>query len=148
MSTANAKRCTKCGETKPLSDYYMRTDRARPRPVPHCKACSVLAVRDRRAANPAQYEHWKAERNRQRKDPKIAALGKPERCEICGHKFDGAGRWGPQYDHHHGTGAARGWLCNGCNRALGWLGDNPAILRAALAYLDRHGFDIKRPRIS
>lgn len=54
-------------------------------------------------------------------------------CEVCGvilkQRF---------WDHDHATGDFRGWLCNGCNAALGFARDNPATLRALATYLERH----------
>jgi hypothetical protein len=41
-------------------------------------------------------------------------------------------------DHCHTHGHARGLLCNNCNRAIGLLKDDPAILRKAADYLDSH----------
>ena len=41
-------------------------------------------------------------------------------------------------DHNHATGKFRGWLCNKCNSALGWLSDDVIILRRAVEYLEKH----------
>lgn len=42
-------------------------------------------------------------------------------------------------DHDHTTDATRELLCSACNRALGYMGDDPSRLRAAADYLERHG---------
>ena len=39
-------------------------------------------------------------------------------------------------DHSHVTNTVRGLLCDHCNRAIGMLGDDPATLRRAAAYLE------------
>lgn len=67
----------------------------------------------------------------------IAANPIPAGCEICSRPI--AGREA-KWDHHHGTGSFRGWLCHNCNVSLGLLGDNPAIIEAAAAYLRARGF--------
>lgn len=46
-------------------------------------------------------------------------------------------------DHHHGTKKPRGLLCHMCNRGIGMLGDDPASLRAAAAYLESHAVDLR-----
>lgn len=40
-------------------------------------------------------------------------------------------------DHDHATLTVRGLLCNSCNRGLGFLRDNVAILQNAIDYLQR-----------
>ncbi|MEU8542805.1 endonuclease VII domain-containing protein [Streptomyces sp. NPDC048717] len=39
-------------------------------------------------------------------------------------------------DHRHATGRVRGVLCFNCHSAIGKLGDDPDVLRRAIAYLE------------
>lgn len=41
-------------------------------------------------------------------------------------------------DHDHKTGIIRGLLCYRCNTGIGKLHDDPALLRRAADYLERH----------
>ena len=67
-------------------------------------------------------------------DAKLAAQGGV--CAICGTiKWMGMGN-APHTDHDHVTGAFRGVLCGNCNIGIGKLGEDPARLRAAAAYLE------------
>jgi len=62
-------------------------------------------------------------------------LGQGGGCAICGRVESSDLPFG--LDHDHDTGQLRGWLCNPCNAALGFLQDDPALLDAAKAYLAR-----------
>lgn len=53
MSALDAKRCPKCGETKTLRDFSMRSNAPDGR-QPHCKACDKLYAAQYRANNPAR----------------------------------------------------------------------------------------------
>lgn len=64
------------------------------------------------------------------KNPTSETRGGP--CGICARHRDVL-----RLDHDHATGEIRGWLCTSCNRGLGYLQDNPDVLRKALAYLER-----------
>lgn len=72
-------------------------------------------------------------------DAMLAAQGGV--CAICGTDRNRGARDGMHFavDHCHDTGKIRGLLCNRCNRALGFWEDDPALLRAALEYLDSPG---------
>lgn len=55
------------------------------------------------------------------------------RCENLACSYEGP----LVLDHEHVTGAARGWLCQFCNRGLGQFKDSAAIARGGADYLDR-----------
>jgi hypothetical protein len=57
-------------------------------------------------------------------------------CAICGRVPERLASL--HLDHDHGTGAIRGFLCIDCNQGLGKLRDDPALLRAAADYVERH----------
>ena len=61
-------------------------------------------------------------------------------CAICGKKETHTYRSGKlkdlSVDHDHKTGAIRGLLCVCCNRAVGYLNDDPQLLRKAADYLE------------
>jgi uncharacterized Zn ribbon protein len=52
-------------------------------------------------------------------------------CEIC-KKTDNI-----VFDHHHQKEVFRGWLCNGCNRSIGMLGEDIYKLVDCLNYLNK-----------
>jgi len=65
------------------------------------------------------------------------------RCAICRTDYPGASRFKRLHiDHCHKTNKVRGLLCNGCNRGLGYFGDNIAALLAAAHYVASHSVDI------
>jgi hypothetical protein len=69
--------------------------------------------------------------NHQKNLELLAARPKPDTCDVCG----SGGKI--VFDHCHRTLNFIGWLCNGCNRALGFIDDDPHRLRMLAAYLER-----------
>jgi hypothetical protein len=41
-------------------------------------------------------------------------------------------------DHDHKTGMFRGWVCNSCNRGLGFFGDSMVGIRRVVQYMATH----------
>jgi hypothetical protein len=63
-------------------------------------------------------------------------------CAACGLPETGRNQYGPvsmSVDHDHVTGKIRGLLCMRCNRALGMLRDNPALISKLLSYRETNG---------
>lgn len=60
---------------------------------------------------------------------------KPHSCEACGEPCS-TGKL-LVYDHEHRTERFRGWLCMGCNVALGFCKDNPDRLRLLAVYQEK-----------
>jgi hypothetical protein len=89
----------------------------------------------------AQRRHYRANPEaRKRHSWKAAGAEMPTRpcpvvCESCGRPTtDGRAL---SLDHDHETGKFRGWLCQKCNAALGFLADSEAYILALHAYLMR-----------
>lgn len=59
-------------------------------------------------------------------------------CAVC--KTDRPGGRGERWhiDHDHVTGQVRGLLCHRCNMGIGFLLDDPEIIRAAARYVAKH----------
>jgi hypothetical protein len=58
-------------------------------------------------------------------------------CAVCAAPIVLVGR-SAFVDHDHATGQVRGFLCHGCNLAIGHMKDSPMRLRKAAAYLEKH----------
>lgn len=145
-NTRTHKVCNRCKVEQPVAQFYRRRNGTQF--VSCCKACNVIKTQEWVRNNPEKYRRGLERRTRREKDEYEAALGKPTRCEICGKSFAGGVgcHAGPNYDHNHDTGAARGWLCNPCNRGLGAFGDNSEILKAAAEYIRLRGGARSRTR--
>jgi Autographiviridae endonuclease VII len=61
---------------------------------------------------------------------------RPEACECCGEISKG--KHPLHFDHCHKSGEFRGWICMGCNLALGHTKDSPEKLQKLIVYLQRN----------
>ena len=77
-----------------------------------------------------EYKKRHKQKYKERRE-KLAGRKKPKQCEVCG----AFGRI--CFDHVHDTGKFRGWICNRCNSALGFVKDSPELLRRLADYLEK-----------
>lgn len=129
---------------------YMRAWRERnvPRELhARCKTCGAAIQRTRAdIGQPKKFcdaecrQRYRAVERHGLGDGRYAALldDQDGGCAICGTTEPG-GSYGRNFaiDHCHQTGVVRGLLCSHCNRAIGYLRDNPKLCRAAAEYLER-----------
>ena len=130
--------CSKCGESKPSSEFFK--DRQKTSGLrPDCKTCNMVKSRA-----------W-AEANKHRRkaysiksiygitiDEYNALLAQQNyRCAICDVHQDSMNK-ALHVDHCHRTGKVRGLLCVNCNSALGKLKDSVAVVLRAAKYLENN----------
>ena len=93
-----------------------------------CKTCSNLKSIEWKKRNRAKVQRmhirWK-----------YGVEEIPDVCDVCG----GTSTNGKliAVDHNHVTGEVRGFLCNGCNVAIGFVKEDPERLRRLADYLER-----------
>lgn len=149
-SDATERECSKCGVVKPFAEFPLR---GTGRPSSWCKPCTnqynrayvrtpegaakkKAAQEAYNARNPDYHVGYRYGLKPGQYDALRAEQG--GRCAICSATEPGgkAKRWA--VDHCHVTGKVRGLLCVHCNMGIGQLGDDPARLRAAATYIEKH----------
>jgi hypothetical protein len=121
--------CRTCTVPKDKDEFYLK-DRTSGRRSTQCKECQVSGQRYQLLGlSTEQYEALLA-----------AQRGACAICKVSLEEYASRSRFGAfQVDHDHATGRVRGLLCHNCNRAIGMLGDNAAILQRAISYLRSSG---------
>ena len=120
------KVCTKCGEEKPLSEFYKRSEYVYEN---RCKQCNNMAKHWNRAKK--IYNCTQNEYEQMYEDQGGV-------CAICGRPETRKRLKRLSIDHDHSTGEVRALLCSDCNAGLGRFGDDPERLRSAAAYLEKY----------
>lgn len=138
------KRCRDCGDVKSSDDFYHYPTH-RDGLDGYCKDCKKC-----RAADFAKRRDPEAKRLSGRKTHLKRTYGitmdefeqmveaQQGCCAICERTVDQL-----VVDHDHDTGEVRELLCGSCNSAIGLLGDDPAKLRQAATYLEKHRKELR-----
>lgn len=157
------KTCSKCGQEKIETEFYR--DKQRPDGLTYaCGECRRQYFKKWYDANPALIKQIQTKNREKHKE----YYSSPERkkkyriryieksfnisyheydklyleqsglCAICNLPETSSKCTYLAVDHCHKTGKIRGLLCNGCNRALGMLGDTLAGVEKAVEYLRKN----------
>lgn len=127
------KTCIECREEKSELDFYFRKRQGKLRN--ECKQCHSRNVFKSAQKNPdvRMRRHYRRYYNITLEDVLALRERQAGRCAICRREKKLV------VDHDHATGRVRGLLCNGCNRALGYVEDNVETLKSAIEYLREVG---------
>lgn len=130
--TAGTKRCARCGETKPLDQFYGQKRGAMGRHS-WCKICYGNYKREngRADVSPETKRRWNLSSRYGMTEEDFTEMVAKQGgvCAICGKSMNR-----PCIDHDHATGVVRGVLCHRCNIIIGgW--DDADIRKRALEYL-------------
>lgn len=146
------KRCSKCKEVKPLSQFAKNAERIRS----NCKSCCSAYGKIYRVNGPIgrvihknenetkseRFRRWSLKKRfnltvHQYQEMLDAQKGL---CAICGKPEAGFNQYGPiplSVDHDHCTGNVRALLCRRCNTFIGKL-ETSEVLSEALEYLEKY----------
>lgn len=128
-----SRRCRRCGTSKPLAAFGKNTAQ-RGGLHTYCRVCVADIARAYSRSGQATAIRYGLTVE------EYQALG--NECRICGDEVAGKGR---HVDHDHKCcpeigrscgKCVRGILCHNCNTGLGKFRDDPALLGAAIAYLE------------
>ena len=131
------KKCPKCGEQKPLSEFH-KNKSSKDGLARMCAICSTIQSRDWYRKNP----HVKKNANLLREygvsleQFEAMVLKQHGKCAICQNEFKDS--VDTCVDHNHTTGQVRELLCNHCNRAIGLFKESLATVKSALVYLEKY----------
>ena len=137
------RKCNKCGEVKPLTDFYKtgrKTDKNKDNRHYTCKECTKARVKAAHAANPDKAREAFMRRNYgigiDEYDAMLERQG--SKCACCGTEEPRGKHNVFCVDHDHVTGKVRELLCKDCNIVLGIINDSPEHLMRLIQYIARH----------
>src|SRR4051794_35638305 len=95
------KKCSKCGEVKPLDDFY-RSSQSKDGRQGHCKACNLQALRERAARRPAKLR------------PRVAAPAGYKYCYGCDQTKPFS-----EFGQNRSAGDGKTFYCKQCHNTRG-----------------------------
>ncbi len=138
------KICKTCGIEKPLDEFYKVNKKSKYHQGT-CKVCTVKKQSATYCPEKGRDKNLRYNYGITIDDYNKILKEQGGVCKICqtddpkGRKTGRGGSIDVFYvDHNHKTGKVRGLLCNTCNRAIGYIGENVNTLEQMIKYLNDH----------
>lgn len=132
MDVVTTKRCSRCGETKPVEEFNRASRRDHLDGLQnYCRSCHRESMREHYAST----SRWSLREKKygvSREDVNLQLELQEFTCAICPKEID---ENTANIDHDHVTGEFRGLLCRECNLLLGYAVDDVERLLSAVVYL-------------
>jgi Recombination endonuclease VII len=126
------KWCPDCDTVKPFGEFP-KTRAAASGYASYCKPChNARGKASKDKVGGSRTYHLKRRYGISAEDADAMLEAQGGLCAICGVLP------AEHVDHDHATGVVRQLLCFNCNGGLGQFKDDPDVLRAAAAYVERH----------
>lgn len=119
------KYCSICVQLKNISEFDKRKDSVNRNYKAACKSCVLNYAREYNAIKRYGMSLTELEELKTTQNGECAICGSNEKLVV---------------DHNHSTGDVRAYLCDLCNRGLGYFRDNPQLLLTASNYLLNKGY--------
>lgn len=135
------KRCSRCKEVKPIGEFTKDKSCKDGKRV-YCRLCWNEYKREWIKEHPKQHRETRRKRQLMSKygitptDYNDLLQSQNNVCAVCGQPCPTGNHLA--VDHDHKTGKMRGLLCVNCNMALGYVQDDPDLLRKLADYLENH----------
>lgn len=131
------KVCTRCGIEKEVDKFHKNKTAKSGRDC-MCGACRIEKKSDTRTYESRRRSKLRCLYGLELEEFEAMREKQDYSCAVCG-KHESKNKTGQLYiDHDHDTGKVRELLCNGCNRSLGFAGDDVDTLLKLADYLRKH----------
>src|SRR5579859_1107939 len=129
------KKCTKCGVMK-YPHQFSKDKHTSSGRHSSCSSCNASRCTRYRKSRLTKWRRGHLLRTFGLTTEKYVLMLRKQNgvCAICHHAPNGKPL---AVDHDHTNNKTRGLLCESCNQALGYLQDDPELVRRALVYLEK-----------
>lgn len=121
------KICNVCNKLKKTTEFARNQNAKNNRPVrrPSCKYCRIIME----GVGVSKTDRIEWEKKKPKKEP--------FECPICKKRSIAGVNCKVVLEHDHRTGKPGGWICDSCNTGLGRFKDDVAVLKSAIAFLEK-----------